>query len=91
MRAALLAYKEVHGDLEVPQAFVVLSEAAWPEEAWGLKLGLRVKQIRKGSYVKGHPERRAELGKMGFRWSAEKDPNAPKKVKAARKVDAENL
>jgi hypothetical protein len=34
VRAALLAYQELHGDLEVPKAFVVPSEAPWPEEAW---------------------------------------------------------
>jgi hypothetical protein len=46
VRAALLAYREVHGDLEVPQLFVVPSEAPWPEEAWGMKLGSRVSHIR---------------------------------------------
>jgi hypothetical protein len=44
--AALLAYQEVHGDLEVPQLFVVPPEAPWPEEAWGMLLGSRVKDIR---------------------------------------------
>jgi hypothetical protein len=32
-------YKEVHDDLQVPKAFVVPTEAPWPEEAWGMKLG----------------------------------------------------
>jgi hypothetical protein len=71
MRAALLVYKEVHGDLEVPRAFVVPSEAPWPEEAWGVPLGSRVHTIRTHEiYVKDHPERRAELDALGFRWSA---------------------
>jgi hypothetical protein len=69
VRAALLAYKEVHGDLQVPYAFVVPSEAPWPQEAWGMKLGGRLSGIRsKEIYVKDHPERRAELDAMGFRW-----------------------
>jgi hypothetical protein len=69
VRAALLAYQEVHGDLEVPYAFVVPSEAPWPEEAWGMKLGHRVSQIRdQEHYVKHHPERRAELDALGFVW-----------------------
>jgi hypothetical protein len=69
--AALLAYQEVHGDLEVPHAFAVPSEVPWPEEAWGMKLGHRVNNIRsKEDYVKDHPERRAELDALGFRWSA---------------------
>ena len=68
---SLLAYQEVHGDMEVPIAFVVPSEAPWPEEAWGMKLGRRVDHIRHmESYVKHHPERRAELDALGFRWNS---------------------
>ena len=70
-RVALLAYKEVHGDLEVTRAFVVPSEAPWPEEAWGMKLGRRVSMIRyEENHVKDRPERRAELDALGFRWGA---------------------
>ena len=66
---SLAVYKEMHGDLGVPAAFVVPSEAQWPEEAWGLKLGDRVKTIRCHEiYVKHHPERHAELDAMGFVW-----------------------
>ena len=68
-RAALLAYQQLQGDLEVPIAFVVPSEAPWPEETWGLRLGNRVHDIRGSeTYVKGHPERRAELDALGFVW-----------------------
>jgi hypothetical protein len=68
---ALMVYKEVHGDLEVPKAFEVPSEAPWSEEAWGMKLGGRVDGIRSQEhYVKDHPERRAELDALGFRWRA---------------------
>ena len=69
-RDALVAYQKVHGDLEVPFAFVVPSEAPWAEEAWGMKLGHRVANIRssKETHVKDHPERRAELDAMGFVW-----------------------
>ena len=71
VHAALQAYKELHGDLEVPYAFVVPSEAPWLEEAWGMKLGYRVNNIRgKEDYVKHHPERRAELDALGFRWNS---------------------
>jgi len=71
VRAALRAYREVHGDLEVTRAFVVPSEALWPEEAWGMKLGGRVNNIRASEqFVKDHPERRAELDALGFRWCA---------------------
>ena len=69
---ALRAYQEVHGDLEVPMPFVVPSGAPWPEEAWGMKLGGRVNNIRSSQeiYVKDNPERRAELDALGFRWRA---------------------
>jgi len=34
-----------------------------------MKFGRRVDSIRsKDSHVKGHPERRAELDALGFRW-----------------------
>ena len=66
---SLVAYKKLHGDLQVPSEFVVPSEAPWPKEAWGLKLGQRVNNIRSAEqYVKDEPERRAELDAMGFRW-----------------------
>jgi hypothetical protein len=69
VRAVLLVYKEVHGDLEVTRAFVVPSEAPWPEEAWGVPLGERVNQIRsREDFVKDRPERRAELDALGFCW-----------------------
>ena len=68
-RDALAMYKELLGDLQVPIAFVVPSEAPWPAEAWGLKLGNRVNNIRAHEHhIKNAPERRAELQVMGFRW-----------------------
>jgi len=88
VHAALLVYQAENGDLKVPSRFVVPSGAPWSEEAWGMQLGWKVSDIRrKQVYVKDQPERHAKLDKMGFRW---KDPNAPKRVKAARTVDAEN-
>ena len=72
VRAALRAYKELHDDLEVPVAFVVPSEAPWAEEAWGVQLGSRVSNIRASEqFVKDHPERRAELDALGFRWTGQ--------------------
>jgi hypothetical protein len=69
VRAALLAYQEVHGDLQVLRSFVVPSEAPWPEKAWGMQLGIRVSDIRRREdYVKDNPERRVELNALGFVW-----------------------
>jgi hypothetical protein len=62
--SALEAYKTVHGDLLVPQSFVVpRSDVRFPPDAWGMKLGLNVSGIRnKGVYS----EHRAKLEELGF-------------------------
>ena len=70
---ALRVYKEVHGDLQVPYAFVVPSQAQWLEEAWGIQLGHRVHHIRhRGDHVRDHSDRRAELDALGFLYDASK-------------------
>jgi hypothetical protein len=67
---ALTVYKEEHGDLNVPKAFVVPSSAPWAEETWGMKLGSAVNNIRsRGDYLSDDkPERKEWLDEMGFRW-----------------------
>jgi hypothetical protein len=56
---ALTVYKQVYGDLFVPQHFVVPSAAPWPEVTWGVKLGTRVTAIRaQSTFVSNSPERR---------------------------------
>ena len=70
-RSALKAYKEVHGDLEVPKAFVVPSSAPWAEKTWGMRLGETVSAMRsQDRYLKGKDAvmRRAWLDEMGFVW-----------------------
>jgi hypothetical protein len=43
----LRAYKEIYGDVNVPQNFVVPSgDAHWPRAAWGCRLGNRVNRLR---------------------------------------------
>ena len=64
-------YKEVHGDMRVPCAFVVPSSVPWAEETWGMRLGNAVSNIRAdGLYLKGDgaAKRRAWLDEMGFVW-----------------------
>ena len=67
---ALLRYKEINGDLLVPQPYVVPEQTdQWPEETWGLRLGARVNAIRsQGTFVKTNPERREQLDQLGFEW-----------------------
>lgn len=56
--AAMVQYKQIHGDLFVPQSFVVPQSPAWPEDTWDLKLGARVNAIRsQGTFVANSPER----------------------------------
>ena len=66
---SLHVYKELHGNLEVPQDFAVPSEAPWPKDAWGMKLGSRVNTIRSSEqYVKDRPDRLKQLTAVGFRF-----------------------
>jgi len=71
---ALVRYKEIHGDLLVPQPFTVPESDGdgareWPEEVRGLRLGARVNAIRsQGTFVRADPRRREELDDLGFVW-----------------------
>ena len=52
--SALVRYKEIYGDLLVPQNFIVPQgkEHGFPQELWGLKLGgeVSIKLIFRHSY-----------------------------------------
>jgi hypothetical protein len=68
---ALVTYKNLYGDLLVPQPFVVPENSPeWPENTWGLRLGARVNAIRsQGTFVNTNPDRRVQLDNLGFVWS----------------------
>ncbi len=84
---ALQRYKEVYGDLLVPQPFEVPTDTKeWPKATWGLRLGARVNAIRsQGTFVKGNPERRHILEDLGFVWT----PPESERRKRGRKSRAE--
>jgi hypothetical protein len=67
---ALVRYKDLYGDLLVPQPFTVPENSdQWPEDVWGLRLGARVNAIRsQGTFVKADPLRKEELDDLGFVW-----------------------
>lgn len=67
---ALVKYKELYGDLLVPQPFTVPEDGTeWPEEVRGLRLGARVNAIRsQGTFVKSNPSRKEQLDALGFVW-----------------------
>lgn len=82
--SALAKYKELNGDLLVPQ--VPENDDSWPEETWGLKLGARTNAIRaQGTFVANSPERRAMLDELGFNWEIQ---SSSKKKKAADNAKA---
>ena len=71
---ALKRYKEIFGDLLVPQPFVVPENSKeWPEQTWGLRLGARVNAIRsQGTFVNSNPERKQLLDDLDFVWTPTK-------------------
>jgi hypothetical protein len=85
---ALVKYKELNGDLLVPQPFIIPEgNSDWPEETWGLRLGARVNAIRsQGTFVKTNPARKDQLNDLGFEWELP----ASKGKKRGRKKKAEN-
>jgi hypothetical protein len=84
--AALEAYRELYGDLLVPQPFVVPSNTEWPKETWGLRLGARVNAIRsQGTFVNNNPERREMLDDLGFVWI----PPKTNRTRRGRRTQAE--
>ena len=66
VKAALLAYKALHGHLLVPGAFVVPSDDPhYPKSTWGVRLGITVHNIRnRGYYCEEHVQ--GDLRTMGF-------------------------
>lgn len=81
---ALLRYKEIYGDLLVPQAFVIPEDSQdFPENTWGIRLGARVNNIRtQGSYVNNNSEREEMLTEIGFVWTP---PQKESKSKRGRR------
>ncbi len=65
VKAALLAYKELEGDLLVPQKFVVPhgDPETWPKSTWGVKLGIIMRCIR---HQDTHNDHKQKLLAMGF-------------------------
>lgn len=61
--AALVAFKDIHGDLAVPHKFIVPHYSAdYPEVAWGMKLGTVVERIRHSQAFKEHKTELRALG-----------------------------
>lgn len=67
---AFQCYKALHGNVRIPANFIVPeSDSRWPRIFWQLKLGNKVSAIRSaGSFVKGFPDRKLQLDRLGFEW-----------------------
>jgi hypothetical protein len=59
---ALVIYKNIHGDLDIPAAYVVPEEKEWPKTLWGIALGNQAISLRKkDSLVFGREDREEKL------------------------------
>jgi hypothetical protein len=89
---ALVKYKELYGDLLVPQPFTVPEDSEdWPEEVRGLRLGARVNAIRsQGTFVKSNPTRRDELDQLGFIWEPPTTEGKKRGRKRKDEIDADD-
>ena len=66
---ALMKYKELFGDLLVPQLFVIPSDSSdWPVDLWGINLGSYVGRIRGGYFS----DKKEELLSIGFSFCVRK-------------------
>jgi len=69
VKVALLAYKEIYGNLLVPNKYIVpINDIKYPKEVRGMSLGITVNNIRNKNAYKGHKE---ELLAMGFDFHSE--------------------
>ena len=66
----LTRYKEINGDLLVPQSFKVPTNDDWPESLHGYKLGQLVSRIR---YQSAYESKHQILKDMGFIFENVKD------------------
>jgi hypothetical protein len=81
IKVALMKYKELEGDMLVPQKFVVPEDdITWPEETWGMKLGIVVRNIRRGN---SHVKKRIDLENIGFNYDSQSRYHGYELVKVA--------
>ena len=71
-KRCLLKYLELHGDMIVPQFFLVPWTDSWPEDMWGARLGRLVDRIRQ---LHSHKDKKEELSSIGFMFSNQKKIN----------------
>ncbi|EGZ07141.1 hypothetical protein PHYSODRAFT_341316 [Phytophthora sojae] len=65
---AFETFHRLNGHCRVLRSFVVPSNERWPTLSWGLKLGIIVNGIRRGTYSTQVSRDRARLVELGFVW-----------------------
>jgi hypothetical protein len=71
IRAAMLKYKDLKGNMLVPAKFVVpTNDITWPREMWDVKLGRVVMSIR---VRKSHVDQRKDLESIGFDFNSQQN------------------
>ena len=70
VKASLLHYQLLYGNMLVPTSFTVPADGwGWPKESWNIRLGIVVQTLRRGSYA----DRKQELIEMGFCYDVYKE------------------
>jgi hypothetical protein len=84
----LRAYKNENGDLLVKFSFVVPEDNEhYPREAWGLPLGRRVYDLRRGKIAANNIEFRHKLDDLGFEWYPASDKSEARFDKFCRALN----
>jgi hypothetical protein len=79
---ALKTYRGIHGDMLIPQSFVVpTDDQSWPIETHGMKLGLIVNNLRRRKTSLSQ-NRLDALDELGFEWKASLDEKWEKNLLA---------
>jgi len=77
----LVKYKDLFGDMLVPQEFIVpIGNITWPEETWGKKLGSTVLNIRAG---RNYVNEKEDLRNIGFNFDPQRHKYEYKAIKTA--------
>jgi hypothetical protein len=74
VKRLLLSYQHLHGDMLVPQSFIIpKNSSSWPSDMWGIKLGSIVHNLRsKRRYTE--ESGREELLSLGFCFNTRRPP-----------------
>ena len=80
LKSALLTYRILHNNLNVPSNFVIPSGSDWPEDLWDMKLGATVVNIRHNGTYSSY---RAELEEMGFNFDSQRTASGWETAKRA--------